>query len=77
MTAHDGLQKQIELYRAMTPQRRLQISFELDDLARQLLRSGVRHQNADWTAEQVEHEAKRGFRLAAGIPERHSAQSDG
>ncbi len=69
MTAHDGLQKQIELYRAMTPQRRLQISFELDDLARELVRSGVRHQNSDWTDEQVEQEVKRRFRLAAGIPE--------
>jgi hypothetical protein len=69
MTPDEGLQKQIELYRAMTPQQRLQISFELDELSRQLVRSGVRHQNPDWSDEQVEREVKRRFRLAAGIPE--------
>ncbi len=77
MTAQDGLQKQIERYCAMTPQRRLQISFELDELARQLVRSGVRHQNPDWTDEQVEQEVKRRLRLAAGIPENFSTRSGG
>jgi hypothetical protein len=69
MAPHDGLRMQIELYRAMTPQRRLQISFELDDLARQLVRSGTRHLHPDWDDEQVERQVKRRFRLAAGIPD--------
>jgi hypothetical protein len=69
MTPDEGLRKQIELYRAMTPQRRLQISFELDDLARQLARAGARHQHPDWNEEQVEREVAWRFRLAAGIPE--------
>jgi hypothetical protein len=69
MGPDEGLQKQIELYRAMTAQRRLQISFELDALARQLARSGVRFQHPEWSIEQVEREVARRFRLAAGIPE--------
>jgi hypothetical protein len=69
MRPDEGLQKQIELYRAMTPQRRLQISFELDELARQLARAGVRHQHPHWGTEQIEREVARRFRLAAGIPE--------
>jgi hypothetical protein len=69
MTPEEGLRKQIELYRSMSPQRRLQISFELDELARQLVRSGIRHQFPDWSEEQVKREVTRRFRLAAGIPE--------
>jgi len=75
MTPAEGLRMQIELYRAMTPQRRLQISFELDDLARQLARSGARHQHPDWDDERIEGEVKRRFRLAAGIPENVSGAS--
>ncbi len=69
MTPDEGLRKQIEFYRAMTRQRRLQISFELDELARQLARAGIRHQHPSWESEQIEWEVVRRFRLAAGIPE--------
>jgi hypothetical protein len=69
MAPDEGLRKQIELYRAMTPQQRLQISFELDELARQLARAGVHHQHPDWSAQRIEREVARRFRLAAGIPE--------
>jgi hypothetical protein len=68
MTPEEGLRKQIELYRQMTPQQRLQISFELYELSRTLVRQGVRHQHPDWDSQQVEQEVNRRFRLAAGIP---------
>ena len=67
MKPQEGLQKQIEIYRRMTGQQRLQIAFELADLCRELARCGVLSQHPDWTDEQVEHEVVRRFRLAAGI----------
>jgi len=67
MTPEQGTQMQIEMYRRMTPQERLQISFSLYELTRTLVRQGVKYQHPDWTAEQVEEEVLRRFRLAAGI----------
>jgi hypothetical protein len=74
MTPEQGFQRQNEIYRQMTPQQRLQVSFELDTLARTLVRAGVRHQHPDWNENQVEQEVLRRFRLAAGIqvvPQQH------
>jgi hypothetical protein len=64
MTPGEGLQKQIEIYRRMTGQQRLQIGFELYELARGLVRAGVRHQHPDWDDGQVEQEVIRRFLLA-------------
>ena len=68
MTPQEGLQKQIEIYRQMSDQRRLQIGFELYDMARALVRAGVRHDHPEWNETQVQQEVNRRFRLAAGIP---------
>lgn len=70
MTPQDGLQLQIESYRRMTPQERLQISFRLYQLTRTLVRQGVKHQHSEWNEAQVEEEVLRRFRLGAGISER-------
>lgn len=69
MTPEEGVRKQLEIYRRMTGQQRLQIAFELSELTRELVRSNVRNYHADWTDQQVEQEVVRRFRLAAGIPE--------
>jgi hypothetical protein len=68
MTPEEGLRMQIEGYRRMTPQERLQISFRLYELTRTLVRQGVKHQHPDWGPEQIEEEVSRRFRLGAGIP---------
>jgi hypothetical protein len=60
--------KQIEIYRGMTGQQRLQIAFDLYETARALARAGVRHQHPDWDESRVQEEVVRRFRLAAGIP---------
>jgi hypothetical protein len=70
MTPDEGMRMQIEGYRRMTPQQRLQIGFELYELARHQVRAGVRFQNPQWTEQRIEKEVIRRFRLAAGIPER-------
>jgi hypothetical protein len=67
MTPEEGLQKQIEGYRRMSPAERLQIAFDLYAWARALSQAGVRHQHPDWDERQVEAEVNRRFRLAAGI----------
>lgn len=69
MTPEEGLRLQIEAYRRMTPQERLQVCFRLYELTRSLARQGVKHQHPDWDEGQVEQEVKRKFLLAAGIPE--------
>ena len=68
MTPEQGAQMQVEAYRRMTPQERLQISFRLYELTRTLVRQGVKHQHPEWNAQQVEEEVSRRFRLGAGIP---------
>lgn len=77
MTPEDGVQKQIEIYRRMTPRERLQVSFELYDLTRTLVRQGITYQHPDWTAEQVEGEVRRRFCLAAGIPQADPGEARG
>jgi hypothetical protein len=69
MTPVEGMWKQIECYRRMTPQERLQVSFRLYELSRTLARQGVKYQHPDWDERQVEEEVLRRFRIAAGIPE--------
>jgi hypothetical protein len=68
MTPKDGLSKQIGLYRRMTGQQRLQIGFELYELAHELVRGGVRHQHPDWDDERVRQEVLRRFHLAERLP---------
>jgi hypothetical protein len=67
MSESGGLQKQIEIYRSMTGLQRLQVSLELYDLARALVRSGVLHDHPDWSEREVCEEVNRRFGLAAGI----------
>jgi Rv0078B-related antitoxin len=68
MTPQEGLQKQIEAYRRMTPQERLQISFRLYELTRTLVRQGIKYQHPSWNEQQLQEEVARRFRLGAGIP---------
>jgi hypothetical protein len=68
MTPEEGLRMQLDCYRRMTPQQRLQIGFRLYELTRTLVRQGVKHQYPDWNDEQVKEEVLRRFRLGAGIP---------
>ena len=44
MTQEDALQRQIELYRAMTGEQRLKIALDLHEFACDVAREGIRHQ---------------------------------
>jgi hypothetical protein len=75
MTPDEGMRMQIEGYRLMTPQERLQRSFELYAMAKTIARQGVKYLHADWSISQVEAEVLRRLRIGAGIPERHHKSS--
>lgn len=49
MSPEDALQRQIELYRQMTGEQRLEIALNLHELSCEMARAGIRHQhpNAD------------------------------
>ena len=45
--------EQIEIYRAMSGQRRWQLSEQLYWLARKLKEAGLRHQHPEWSEEKI------------------------
>lgn len=53
--------EQIELFRAMTGERRLQLAEQLYWLARKLKLAGLRAQHPDWTEAQLNAEVRRIF----------------
>lgn len=67
MTPQEGLRKQIEIYRRMTGQQRLQIGFELYDLAENMVRCAVRYQHPEWNEQQVTLEVKRRFHCKSRV----------
>lgn len=54
MTPDEALAKQIELYRGMTPERRLKIALDLHTFVCNLSRAGIRRRFPDAAEEQVE-----------------------
>ncbi|OHB67323.1 MAG: hypothetical protein A2V70_09930 [Planctomycetes bacterium RBG_13_63_9] len=64
MTPDVALQRQIELYRAMTGEQRLKISLDLHEFACNVAREGVRHQYPKATADEVEQHLRRRIELS-------------
>lgn len=63
MKPEDATRKQIEMYRAMTGEQRLQIALGLHELACGLARENIRDQNPGASDEQVEELLKARLRL--------------
>jgi hypothetical protein len=59
-----ALQEQIERYRRMTGEQRLAIALRLHELSCNVAREGIRHQNPDADAEQVERLLRQRLQLA-------------
>jgi hypothetical protein len=53
--------KQVEIFRAMTGERRLQLAEQLYWSARKLKLAGLRAQHPDWAEEQLNAEVRRVF----------------
>jgi len=54
MTPEAALEKQIELYRAMTPEQRLNIALGLHELSCEVAREGIRYQHPQANDAEVE-----------------------
>jgi len=56
--------KQIEIYRAMTPQRRLEVAGEMYRAAWELKAAWLRSRHADWSEEKIQKEVREIFLYA-------------
>jgi hypothetical protein len=52
---------QVEIYRRMSPQQKLEIAFGLYKVARELKAAGLRMIHTDWTERQIKKEVTRIF----------------
>ena len=56
--------KQIEIYKAMTPLRRLEVAGEMYREAWELKAAGLRSQHPDWSEERIQEEVREIFLYA-------------
>jgi hypothetical protein len=66
MTAATALAKQIERYRQMTGEQRLQIALDLHEMSCNIAREGIRHQHPNATDNEVEDFLRDRLKLAYG-----------
>jgi hypothetical protein len=66
MNAEAALEKQIELYRQMTGEQRLQIALGLHELSCDMARAGIRRQFPNATDQEVEEKLRERIALAHG-----------
>ena len=64
MDAETALQRQLEAYRQMTGEQRLAIALGLHELACNVAREGIRHQNPGAAPEEVERLLRERIKLA-------------
>ena len=64
MNAATALQKQIERYRQMTGEQRLEIALDMHEMSCNVAREGIRHQNPNADETEVEHLLRRRIELA-------------
>ena len=64
MKPEDALQQQIRRYQQMTGEQRLALALELHELSCNVAREGIRHQNPQADAAEVERELRQRLRLA-------------
>lgn len=64
MMSEGAVNHQIERYRAMTGQERIQIALDLHEFACSIAREGIRRQFPEATAEEVEQHLRRRIELS-------------
>jgi hypothetical protein len=52
-TSEEAMAAQLEVYRRMTPEARLQVALELTEMSRKLLADGIRARHPEYSDEQV------------------------
>ena len=68
MTPESALERQIERYRAMTGEQRLQIALDLHELSCEVARAGIRCQHPNADAEEVDRLLRERLMLAYAQP---------
>ena len=56
--------QEIEILRAMTPQKKLEVAFGLYETAWEFKAAGLRNQHSDWSEEQVQSAVREAFLYA-------------
>jgi hypothetical protein len=64
VNAEQALEKQIEMYRKMTGEQRLQIALNLHELSCEVAREGIRHQFPNATEDDVEAKLRERIAMA-------------
>jgi hypothetical protein len=64
MTPQAALDRQIEMYRRMTPEQRLKLALDLHELACNVAREGIRHQFSQADEAEVERRLHQRLELA-------------
>ena len=67
MTPQAALDAQIEKYRAMTGEERLKLALDLHELSCDIARAGIRHQNPDASADDVDQLLRERIALAQSL----------
>jgi len=68
--------KDIEIYKRMQPQHKMQVSSDLHELNRIWTRLEVRHDYPEWDELRVQRETARRMFLEAGLPADHPSLTD-
>jgi hypothetical protein len=58
-TGVDGVRKEVELLRGLTPEERILMAFRLRRVVLDLSRAGIRHQHPDFSEDEIELEVQR------------------
>ncbi len=53
-----------EIFRKMSPQKKLELAFELYDTAKELKAMGLRHKHPNWTEQQIQDKVREIFPYA-------------
>lgn len=64
MNADQALERQIEMYRAMTGEQRLKIALDLHEFSCQIAREGIRHQFPDADVAEVDRRLRERIALS-------------
>ncbi len=67
MTPRGALDAQIEKYRAMTGEERLKLALDLHELSCEIARDGIRHQQPEASANEVERLLRERIALAQSL----------
>ncbi len=58
-TTIEAMKRQVEILRKVTPERRMEMAFELSDFLRSIVQAGVKERHPDYNEQQIQKEVLR------------------